>query len=85
MESSGLADAIRAKEGYLRYDYFYPAKDSEIVLLIDSWANQEALDEHHRSSLMKKIVLREKYDLHMVVERYIKDQNAPFDKKYIRD
>ena len=54
MESSGLADAIRAKEGYLRYDYFYPAKDSEIVLLIDSWANQEALDEHHRSSLMKK-------------------------------
>ena len=55
MENSGTADAIRAEKGNLRYDYFIPAKDPETVLLIDSWENQEALDEHHNSDTMKKI------------------------------
>ena len=26
MEKSGIADAIRAEKGNLRYDYFFPAK-----------------------------------------------------------
>ena len=34
MESSGIADAIRAEEGNLRYEYFQPLKDPETVLLI---------------------------------------------------
>lgn len=29
MESSGIADAIRAEEGNLRYQYFQPIGDSE--------------------------------------------------------
>ena len=36
MESSGIAARIRAIEGCLGYDYFYPADDPEGVLLIDS-------------------------------------------------
>ena len=71
VESSGTADAIRAEEGNLRYDYFFSAADPETVLLIDSWSSQEAIDAHHATPMMETIAaLREKYDLHMTVERY---------------
>ena len=67
----GIVDKIRKEEGNLRYEYFFPIDDNETVLLIDCWKNQEALDIHHKLPLMKEIMeLREKYDLHMVVEKY---------------
>ena len=48
--------------------------------------NQEALDEHHKSPMMQKIIaLREKYDLHMKAERYIFDEQPEKDKAFIRD
>ena len=68
MESSGIADAIRAEEGNLRYQYFLSMDDPETVLLIDSWTDQAAIDTHHASKMMKQLAdLREKYDLHMTV------------------
>jgi quinol monooxygenase YgiN len=75
MESSGIADAIRAEEGNLRYEYFQPIDDPETVLLIDSWTNQAAIDAHHASPMMRQLAeLREKYDLHMTIERFISDE-----------
>ena len=88
MESSGTADRIRAEQGNLRYEYFVPMDDPETVLLIDSWLDQESLDVHHRSPMMNDIsALREKYDLHMKVERYVADDEEvnDRDKKYIRE
>ena len=86
MISSGIVEEIRNKKGNLRYEYFSPFNDDETILLIDSWENQEALDEHHKSETMNKIMeLRNKYDLHMKVERYILEQNNDKDKKYIKD
>ena len=74
MVSSGTAAQIRAEAGNLRYDYFFPMDDPETVLLIDSWADQNALDVHHASPMMAQIAaLRDKYDLHMKVERYLSD------------
>ncbi|MCR4893895.1 MAG: antibiotic biosynthesis monooxygenase [Eubacteriales bacterium] len=84
MVSSGTADAVRAEEGNLRYEYFFPMDDPETVLLIDSWADQEAIDRHHESPMMDKIAsLREKYDLHMRAERYVSEEFGA-DEKYIR-
>ena len=37
MVSSGVVDEIRAENGNLKYEYFYPMNDKETVLLIDSW------------------------------------------------
>lgn len=75
MLSSGIVDAIRAEAGNIRYDYFLPVGDEETVLLIDSWQDQHALDRHHASPMMAQIIaLREKYDLHMKVERYVSDE-----------
>ena len=84
MVSSGTVAAIRSEDGNLRYEYFFPMEDPETVLLIDSWRDQEAIDVHHSSPMMTTIAaLREKYDLHMKVERYISDDYEA-DEKFIR-
>ena len=88
MISSGTVEKIRAEKGNLRYEYYLPLEgDGETVLLIDSWENQEAIDIHHSSPMMKTIAeLRDKYDLHMTVERFVSDENGvpESDKGFIR-
>lgn len=75
MTSSKIVNDIRAESGNIRYDYFFPMDDEETVLLIDSWEDQKSLDIHHASPMMQQIIkLREKYDLHMKVERYVTDE-----------
>lgn len=72
MVSSGVVDRVRSEEGNEKYEYFFPMNDSETVLLIDRWKNQEALDIHHKSPMMKEIAdLRDKYHLHMRVEQFV--------------
>ena len=74
MVQTGVVTAIRGEDGNLRYEYFFPMDDPETVLLIDQWRDQEAIDVHHASPMMGKIAaLREKYDLHMKVERFVSD------------
>ena len=78
MEQSGTADLIRGEAGNERYEYFLSIDDPETVMLIDSWKDQAALDAHHGSPMMRTISeLREKYDLHMRAERYIKEEEIP--------
>ena len=85
MLSSGTVDAIRAEEGNLRYEYYQSLDDPETILLIDSWANQEAIDKHHATPMMDTIAkLREKYDPHMTVERYTTVANPETENKFIR-
>ncbi len=88
MVENGIVRNIRAEEGNLKYEYFFPMEDQETVLLIDSWKDQHSIDVHHASPMMARITeLREKYDLHMRVERYVSDENgAPVaDSAFIRD
>ena len=89
MISSGTVEKIRAEKGNLRYEYYLPFGEddsNETILLIDSWENQQAIDLHHATPMMKTIAeLREKYDLHMTIERFISDDKIPEqDKSFIR-
>jgi quinol monooxygenase YgiN len=85
MISSGTVDAIRAEKGNLRYEYYQSLDDPETILLIDSWANQEAIDKHHATPMMDTIAkLREKYDLHMTVERYTAVETPETENRFIR-
>ena len=86
MMQSGTVEAIRKKLGNLTYQYYISWDNPEMILLIAQWINQEALDRHHKSSIMQTIItLRDKYDLHMEVERFISDEAIPNqDQKYIR-
>ena len=84
MESSGIAADIRAEKGNLRYQYFQPLDDPETILLIDSWTDQDAIDVHHASPMMAQLAaLRENYDLHMTVERYV-SEDIGTDERFIR-
>ena len=95
MISSGTVEKIRAEKGNLRYEYYLPFGEeptdgdetSETILLIDSWENQQAIDLHHATPMMKTIAeLREKYDLHMTIERFVSDDKIPEqDKNFIRN
>ena len=91
MISSGTVEKIRAEKGNLRYEYYLPFgevadNENDTILLIDSWENQQAIDLHHATPMMKTIAeLREKYDLHMTIERFISDDKIPEqDKGFIR-
>ncbi len=71
MVSSGIVDRVRKEVGNLKYEYFLPFDDNETVLLIDRWKNEEALDIHHKSEMMKEIAeLKNKYNLNMKVEKF---------------
>ena len=55
------------------------------VLFGEVW-NEDAIDAHHASPMMGQIAsLREKYDLHMKVERFVSDEALPEqDLKFIK-
>lgn len=85
MVSSGTVAAIRAEDGNEAYDYYQSLDDPETILLIDRWHDQEAIDAHHASPMMARIAeLRERYDLHMSVRRYVDAEDAPGDDRFIR-
>lgn len=86
MVSSGIVEDIRAEEGNIRYEYFFSMDEPQTVLLIDSWKDQHSLDKHHASPMMAKITeLRNKYDLHMKVERYVSDETeSERDSSFVR-
>ena len=87
MVQSAVVSAIRAEEGNERYEYFLPMDRPETVLLIDQWRDQAAIDAHHASPMMGQIAaLREKYDLHMKVERFLSDDGGlpEKDMQYIK-
>lgn len=85
MIASGTVELIRAEEGNLRYEYYISFDDPETVLLIDSWTDQAAIDAHHASPMMATIAaLREKYDLHMTVERYVSAETPETESRFIR-
>ena len=85
MTASGTVDLIRAEAGNLRYEYYQSLDDPETILLIDSWTDQAAIDAHHASPMMATIAeLREKYDLHMTVERFVSIEDNAGDERFIR-
>ena len=85
MTASGTVDLIRTEAGNLRYEYYISFDDPETVLLIDSWTDQAAIDAHHASPMMATIAaLREKYDLHMTVERFVSVEENTEDERLIR-
>lgn len=87
MMMTGVVDSIQKEEGNLKYEYYFSMEDEETLLLIDSWKDQNAIDQHHASPMMEQIIkLREKYDLHMRVERYVSDDGGmpESDKAFLR-
>lgn len=85
MHESGLMEEIRKEKGNIRYEHYRSLEDPEVLLLVDSWESQEALDLHHASPIMGRIAsLREKYDLTVEAERLLPAGENPGDERFLR-
>lgn len=62
MEESGLLETIRAEEGCLGYDYYYPASGADAVLLVEKWASEEHQKRHAAQPYMERLkAIKERY------------------------
>lgn len=46
VRQEGILDAIRAEDGFHRYDYFFSEEDPNLLLLIEAWESYEAQQTH---------------------------------------
>ena len=84
MEAEVIAGDIRREPGCVRYEYFQPLDEPGTILLLDTWKDQEALDAHHASPMMKRLAeLRVRFDLKMTAEKYV-SVDLGEDSKYIK-
>lgn len=67
---AGILQQIRAWEGCLKYEY-YRAMDSDHLLLIEWWSDQEALSVHQSSDYFPKMLeIQKKYSLHTDLDKF---------------
>ena len=71
IRSEGVDVASRAEAGNLKYDYYIPFEDSDDLLLVEKWADEDALKAHaetpHYAALK---ALKPQYVTETVVERF---------------
>ena len=46
LEEQGVASAVRAEEGCVHYDYYYSAKDSDVIFLFEEWETKRHQEIH---------------------------------------
>ena len=51
----GLDMASRAEEGNIKYDYYYPADDSDELLLVEKWRDEEAFEQHKKEPHFRRL------------------------------
>lgn len=53
---SGILSAIRAEDGYLRYDYYLSCQSENEILLLEAWENREKQQVHMAQEHMKRLM-----------------------------
>lgn len=62
LEESGTADAVRAEDGCIRYDYYYSAKEADTLFLFEEWESEEKQQIHLNQPHIANIkAAKEKY------------------------
>ncbi|MBQ9773548.1 MAG: antibiotic biosynthesis monooxygenase [Clostridia bacterium] len=46
VREEGILDAIRAEDGFHRYDYFFSEEDPNLLLLIEAWESLDHQQKH---------------------------------------
>ena len=71
LTEAGIVQEIRTHKGCLKYDY-YKAMDSDNLLLIEWWTDQEALDAHQACPCMAALrEIKAKYATDTKLEKFI--------------
>ena len=73
MESSGLAAQVRAEDGCIRYDYFYPVGSDNTLFLWEQWESREHQKAHCQTEHFARLgQLKEQF--HATTEIQIEDR-----------
>jgi len=51
--TEGIDDAVRAEDGNLKYDYYFPADDTQELLLVEKWRDADALPRIRSSRICR--------------------------------
>lgn len=71
IEDAGIDKATRAEQGCLQYDYFYAAQAEERILLVERWADADALKAHTCADHYKQLgEMKGQYVLETSVIKY---------------
>lgn len=69
--AEGIDVACRAEEGNIKYDYYFPADDSDEILLVEKWKDADALAAHGRQPHYARLGdLKNKFVTKTVIEKY---------------
>ena len=69
--AEGIDEASRAEPGNLKYDYYLPTDDSDELLLVEKWADAEALAAHGRQPHFARLgELKPQFVGNTVIERF---------------
>lgn len=55
VNEEGIAAAVRAEDGCIRYDYYYSEKDPNEILLIEAWESKQHQQIHIEQPHMEKL------------------------------
>ena len=70
--TEGLDVACRAEEGNIKYDYYFPADDSDEMVLIEKWKDAEALALHGTLPHFARIgELKNEYVDETIIEKFV--------------
>lgn len=71
IENAGIDKATRAENGCLQYDYFYAAQAENQILLVERWADAEALKAHTCAEHFKQLgSMKDQFVLETTIVKY---------------
>lgn len=71
IRTAGIDAAVRAEDGNLKYDYYFPADGSDELFLLEKWRDADALALHPTLPHMRPIAaLKAQYVNETIIEKY---------------
>ena len=72
--AEGLDEASRAEAGNIKYDYYIPTDSDDELLLVEKWANQDALAFHGSQPHFKRLgEMKAAYVDETIIEKYVSE------------
>lgn len=71
IQTQGIDAAVRAEDGNLKYDYYFPADGGDELFLLEKWRDADALAAHPKQPHMQPLgALKAEYVNETIIEKY---------------
>ncbi len=67
----GIVKGSREEKGNIKYDYYFPEKESDILYLVEVWESSQAFEEHLEMPHFKAAnAVKDKFNADIKIEKY---------------